>query len=267
MPTKLVPSVCLCSASAHHPADMSAVPEFKAAKCKSFITHPRLFHSRSLGPWHHGLNSRSQRELRTSDAEFPAYWHFNPKDFDRLAHPIANDDHDHIEVLPRSCSRSKLTALTSFLHGIHWPQKIIPPKPRRSWSSISINTREKSDIEFQRSRCVGKRAPKGYVSVYVGQEHNRVQIPIDYLNHPAFQELLKEAESEFGFRQQAGLVIPCSYLQFNEKLRLIESEKHNQQHCISLNMVHTRPGKDRNMECSRFSEKQLHGAEWFTHNN
>ena len=42
--------------------------------------------------------------------------------------------------------------------------------------------------------------PKGDVPVYVGETHKkRFVIPISYLKHPSFQNLLSHAEEEFGF--------------------------------------------------------------------
>ncbi|KAL8060262.1 hypothetical protein ABFX02_02G013300 [Erythranthe guttata] len=54
--------------------------------------------------------------------------------------------------------------------------------------------------------------PKGHLAVYVGQnEKKRFVIPLSYLNHPSFQELLSHAEEEFGFHHPTGgLTIPCS---------------------------------------------------------
>ncbi|XP_057788557.1 auxin-induced protein 15A-like [Salvia miltiorrhiza] len=54
--------------------------------------------------------------------------------------------------------------------------------------------------------------PKGHVAVYVGDnEKKRFVIPVAYLNHPSFQELLFQAEEEFGFNHpMGGLTIPCS---------------------------------------------------------
>ncbi|KAL8060276.1 hypothetical protein ABFS82_02G014900 [Erythranthe guttata] len=54
--------------------------------------------------------------------------------------------------------------------------------------------------------------PKGHLAVYVGQnEKKRFVIPLSYLNHPSFQELLSHAEEEFGFHHpMGGLTIPCS---------------------------------------------------------
>ena len=53
--------------------------------------------------------------------------------------------------------------------------------------------------------------PKGYVAVYVGEEQKkRFLIPISYLNQPLFQDLLSQAEQEFGYdHPMGGLTIPC----------------------------------------------------------
>ncbi|KAL8060273.1 hypothetical protein ABFX02_02G014500 [Erythranthe guttata] len=54
--------------------------------------------------------------------------------------------------------------------------------------------------------------PKGHLAVYVGEsEKKRFVIPLSYLNHPLFQELLCQAEEQFGFyHPMGGLTIPCT---------------------------------------------------------
>ena len=55
--------------------------------------------------------------------------------------------------------------------------------------------------------------PKGYLAVYVGEESGmkRFVIPVSYLNCPSFQDLLSQAEEEFGFdHPMCGPTIPCS---------------------------------------------------------
>ncbi|KAK7351908.1 hypothetical protein VNO77_11672 [Canavalia gladiata] len=53
--------------------------------------------------------------------------------------------------------------------------------------------------------------PKGCLAVYVGEnQKKRFVVPISYLNQPSFQELLSQAEQEFGFHHpMGGLTIPC----------------------------------------------------------
>ncbi|BAT96539.1 hypothetical protein VIGAN_08349500 [Vigna angularis var. angularis] len=54
-------------------------------------------------------------------------------------------------------------------------------------------------------------APKGYLAVYVGQNMKRFVIPVSHLNQPLFQDLLNQAEEEFGYdHPMGGLTIPCS---------------------------------------------------------
>ncbi|GAB2218140.1 hypothetical protein Droror1_Dr00001358 [Drosera rotundifolia] len=53
--------------------------------------------------------------------------------------------------------------------------------------------------------------PEGYVAVYVGvNEKQRFVIPLGHINHPSFQNMLTQAEEEFGFCPPlGGLTIPC----------------------------------------------------------
>ncbi|KNA20086.1 hypothetical protein SOVF_055560 [Spinacia oleracea] len=55
-----------------------------------------------------------------------------------------------------------------------------------------------------------KVVPKGHITVYVGDK-KRYMVPLSYLSHPEFQDLLQQAEEEFGFNHPiGGLTIPCS---------------------------------------------------------
>ncbi|KAI8554161.1 hypothetical protein RHMOL_Rhmol05G0077100 [Rhododendron molle] len=62
-----------------------------------------------------------------------------------------------------------------------------------------------------RSSAATTDVPKGHLAVYVGEsEKKRFVIPISYLNNPLFQDLLSQAEEEFGFdHPMGGLTIPC----------------------------------------------------------
>ncbi|XP_066329310.1 auxin-induced protein X15-like isoform X5 [Miscanthus floridulus] len=63
--------------------------------------------------------------------------------------------------------------------------------------------------------------PKGFFAVCVGMEMKRFVIPTEYLGHWAFEELLKEAEEEFGFQHEGALRIPCDVKVFEGILRLV----------------------------------------------
>ncbi|XP_068645329.1 auxin-induced protein 15A-like [Aristolochia californica] len=62
----------------------------------------------------------------------------------------------------------------------------------------------------QVNRCPGERIRKGYFAVYVGETQKRFVVPVSFLKHPLFQNLLTTVEEEFGFdHQMGGLTIPC----------------------------------------------------------
>ncbi|XVF45415.1 hypothetical protein PTKIN_Ptkin02bG0204000 [Pterospermum kingtungense] len=72
-------------------------------------------------------------------------------------------------------------------------------------------------------RIVGaKKVPKGYFAVYVGENQKRFVIPVSFLNHPLFQDLLGLSEEEFGYSHPTGcLRIPCDediYLDVTSRL-------------------------------------------------
>ncbi|CAH1446624.1 unnamed protein product [Lactuca virosa] len=82
--------------------------------------------------------------------------------------------------------------------------------------------------------------PKGCVSVIVGlkgEEKKRFVIPVMYMNHPLFMELLKEAEEEYGFQHQGPITIPCHVKDFCNVQGLIDQDHnhlyhHNHHHPI-----------------------------------
>lgn len=59
---------------------------------------------------------------------------------------------------------------------------------------------------------------KGFFAVYIGErQRSRFVVPISYLNEPAFQDLLSQAEKEYGFNHpEGGLTIPCSVDTFTD---------------------------------------------------
>ncbi|KAJ6359482.1 hypothetical protein OIU76_001082 [Salix suchowensis] len=77
-----------------------------------------------------------------------------------------------------------------------------------------------------------KDIPKGCLAVLVGQgeEQQRFVIPVIYINHPLFMELLKEAEEEFGFDQEGPITIPCHVEEFRNVQGMIEEEKCSHDH-------------------------------------
>ncbi|XP_031125864.1 auxin-responsive protein SAUR36-like [Ipomoea triloba] len=59
--------------------------------------------------------------------------------------------------------------------------------------------------------------PKGQLAVYVGEREDlarRVTVPVIHFNHPLFANLLREAETVFGFDHAGGIQIPCRISEF-----------------------------------------------------
>ncbi|CAH1433612.1 unnamed protein product [Lactuca virosa] len=60
--------------------------------------------------------------------------------------------------------------------------------------------------------------PKGCLAVYVGEQgKKRFVVPVWLLMQPTFQELLDQAEKEFGYSHpMGGLTIPCNEYTFTD---------------------------------------------------
>ncbi|MCD7467576.1 hypothetical protein HAX54_005097 [Datura stramonium] len=66
--------------------------------------------------------------------------------------------------------------------------------------------------------------PKGHFAVYVGEKQKkRYVIPVSFLSQSLFQDLLSQAEEEFGFdHPMGGVTIPCSedlFIDLTSRLR------------------------------------------------
>ncbi|XP_060203964.1 auxin-responsive protein SAUR32-like [Lycium barbarum] len=77
-----------------------------------------------------------------------------------------------------------------------------------------------------------KNIPKGCLAVIVGQgeEQQRFVIPVNYINHPLFLQLLKEAEKEYGFDHKGPINIPCHVEEFRHVQGLIAKENPHHHH-------------------------------------
>ncbi|KAK9071754.1 hypothetical protein SSX86_008183 [Deinandra increscens subsp. villosa] len=59
--------------------------------------------------------------------------------------------------------------------------------------------------------------PKGHLAVYVGEKEDdahRVLVPVIYINHPLFGDLLREAEKVYGYNYDGGIHVPCRISEF-----------------------------------------------------
>jgi SAUR family protein len=98
-------------------------------------------------------------------------------------------------------------------------KKPISNHPFQAQNQINMGIRLPSMIHNVKHIIKGKSlhcrnqpdVPKGHVAIYVGEmQRKRFVVPISYLSHPSFQDLLNRAEEEFGFNPPMGcLTIPC----------------------------------------------------------
>jgi len=63
-----------------------------------------------------------------------------------------------------------------------------------------LNVIRRASLSATASQAASKSSevPKCYLAVYVGEKQMLFMIPISYLNQPLFQDLLSQAEEEFG---------------------------------------------------------------------
>ncbi|KAL5788765.1 hypothetical protein ACOSP7_005714 [Xanthoceras sorbifolium] len=68
-----------------------------------------------------------------------------------------------------------------------------------------------SSFNARQSSTMATDVPKGHLAVFVGEsQRKRFLIPVSFLNHSSFQDLLSQAEEEYGFdHPMGGLTIPC----------------------------------------------------------
>ncbi|KAI4379728.1 hypothetical protein MLD38_005985 [Melastoma candidum] len=91
-----------------------------------------------------------------------------------------------------------------------------------AWTNPSSLRRASSFPQDDKAAAV---VPKGYFAVSVGEGQKRFVVPTGVLSHPAFWELLREAEEEFGFQQKGILRIPCDVFVFEHVMRIVEGRK------------------------------------------
>ncbi|EYU43034.1 hypothetical protein ABFS82_04G122700 [Erythranthe guttata] len=94
----------------------------------------------------------------------------------------------------------------------------------RSWHSSSSSTKNKAK----------EKAPIGCFSVYVGPENQRFVIKAECANHPLFKMLLEDAESEYGFKVEGPLRIPCEVDLFCRILAEMDSNIYGDQESDTL---------------------------------
>ncbi|KAH1149558.1 hypothetical protein AAZX31_16G019100 [Glycine max] len=93
--------------------------------------------------------------------------------------------------------------------------------------SKSFNLHHHHHREGKNKQQEFRGVPKGCMAIKVGQgeEQQRFVVPVIYINHPLFMQLLKEAEEEYGFDQKGTITIPCHVEEFRNVRGLIDRDK------------------------------------------
>ncbi|KAL8552968.1 hypothetical protein ACS0TY_001585 [Phlomoides rotata] len=66
--------------------------------------------------------------------------------------------------------------------------------------------------KFQRNeRSEGGVVDKGHFAIYTADDR-RFVVPLTYLNHPVFRQLLKMSEEEYGLPSDGPIVLPCDFI-------------------------------------------------------
>ncbi|XP_026393737.1 auxin-responsive protein SAUR21-like [Papaver somniferum] len=90
--------------------------------------------------------------------------------------------------------------------GIRFPEMVVHAKQVMRRKTVPSSHKLVSRV------ATAVDVPRGHFAVYVGEmnQNKRFVVPISYLKHPLFQDLLRKAEEEFGFdHPMGGLTIPC----------------------------------------------------------
>ncbi|KAJ4907436.1 SAUR-like auxin-responsive protein family [Raphanus sativus] len=80
----------------------------------------------------------------------------------------------------------------------------------KSWNgSVHLENAENIESTGNIKKKSPPPPPHGCFTVYVGPTKQRVVVKTKLLNHPLFKNLLEEAETEYGYRCDGPIVLPC----------------------------------------------------------
>uniref|UniRef100_A0ACD5UWQ2 Uncharacterized protein n=1 Tax=Avena sativa TaxID=4498 RepID=A0ACD5UWQ2_AVESA len=94
----------------------------------------------------------------------------------------------------------------------------------RSRAAASVRPDKDKESTTVGAASLSASAPAGHVAVRV--EGGRFFVRLAHLSHPAFRDLLRQAEEEYGFASTSGpLVLPCSADRLRDVLRRVSSSE------------------------------------------
>ncbi|MED6216625.1 hypothetical protein PIB30_009515 [Stylosanthes scabra] len=90
-------------------------------------------------------------------------------------------------------------------------------------SSGEENSGKYGRLYSEKKKKKAETTPQGCFCVYVGEERQRFVMKIKHANHPLFKALLDAAETEYGYRNDGPLCLPCDVDFFCEALSEIQN--------------------------------------------
>ncbi|KAL2460821.1 SAUR-like auxin-responsive protein family [Abeliophyllum distichum] len=137
----------------------------------------------------------------------------------------------HLLDPPETCRSKRISTLISWTHNLRTKAKAILSNNRGAGTARSYLRVGQEPIQEK-----PVPVPKGHMAVYVGQkdgDFQRILVPVVYINHPLFGELLREAEEEYGFHHPGGITIPCRISEFERVQTRIKSGQCNRESMTS----------------------------------
>uniref|UniRef100_A0A1J3DLY2 Indole-3-acetic acid-induced protein ARG7 n=1 Tax=Noccaea caerulescens TaxID=107243 RepID=A0A1J3DLY2_NOCCA len=81
-------------------------------------------------------------------------------------------------------------------------------KKSKSWNgSVLLHDAKNNDKKVEIKK--DSPPPHGCFTVYVGPTKQRIVVKTKLVNHPLFKNLLEDAETEYGYRRDGPIVLPC----------------------------------------------------------
>lgn len=80
-------------------------------------------------------------------------------------------------------------------------------KKSKSWHGSAFL--EDATENESKGKIKKESPPHGFFTVYVGSTKQRIFVKTKLVNHPLFKNLLEDAETEYGYRRDGPIVLPC----------------------------------------------------------
>ncbi|EOA14070.1 hypothetical protein CARUB_v10027207mg [Capsella rubella] len=112
----------------------------------------------------------------------------------------------------------------------HTSSTTTTPSLTKSKSCYGSFRLEDAKSEEPKGKTKKESPSHGFFTVYVGPTKQRIVVKTKLLNHPLFKNLLEDAETEYGYRHDGPIVLPCEVDFFFKALADMKSNDHHGHH-------------------------------------